>query len=154
MSVAKKNVVGLTSLSLLSLLKRSSESNFPFWSGTTRGILNINLGLGCSYSPIESKGSMPARAAGSLIARVCNTSTCRYDIRLTDWTASVRWRSGRIFIRAEPPHGGGSRDQSRGREVPPDASPNAFGSFRAKRGFSPLDTFQNKHCKWQKHMNV
>lgn len=37
-----------TSLSLLSRLKSSSDSNFDFWSGTTRGILKMKRGLGCS----------------------------------------------------------------------------------------------------------
>jgi hypothetical protein len=58
----------LTSLSLLSLLNSSSDSNLLFWSGTTRGILKMNLGLGCSYRPMDSKGSIPARAdVGSFI---------------------------------------------------------------------------------------
>lgn len=62
------NADGLTSLSRLNLLKSSSDSNFAFWSGTTRGILKMNLGFGCSYSPMVSKGSIPARAAGSFMA--------------------------------------------------------------------------------------
>lgn len=68
---------GLTSLSRLNLLNSSSDSNFDFWSGTTRGILNINLGFGCSYSPIVSNGSMPARALGSFI--VCIRSWSRIN---------------------------------------------------------------------------
>lgn len=57
-----------TSLSRLNLLNSSSDSNLDFWSGTTRGILKINRGLGCSYNPMESNGNIPANAAvGSFI---------------------------------------------------------------------------------------
>lgn len=63
------SIIELTSLSLLNRLNNSSDSNFAFWSGTTRGILKMNLGFGCSYKPIESNGNIPARAAvGSFIA--------------------------------------------------------------------------------------
>lgn len=76
----------LTSLSLLSLLKSSSDSNFAFWSGTTRGILKMNLGFGCSYNPMESKGNMPASDAGSfmecIIFKVPTARTKTSRIRL------------------------------------------------------------------------
>lgn len=53
----------LTSVSRLSFLNSSSDSNFDFCSGTTRGIFKKYLGFGGSYIPIESYGIIPANAS-------------------------------------------------------------------------------------------
>lgn len=82
MNICEKYFKKITSLSLLSRLNKSSDSNLAFWSGTTLGILKMNLGFGCSYKPIESNGNIPASAAASLIECIFKITTV-HNIQIT-----------------------------------------------------------------------
>jgi hypothetical protein len=134
----------LTSLSLLSLLNSSSDSNLLFWSGTTRGILKMNLGLGCSYRPMDSKGSIPARAdVGSFIECI---SLDR--VRRENWTRSGTNSLSELPSGTEPPvswlrrrgcKGRGPAEAANGgRAVPLSGNYRRLAATKANRDGEPM----------------